>query len=83
MKKEEQLTHLYTGSKINTLFIKDYLADNEISSYIRDDYNSGITAGFGSVFPQNGVRLFVQKKDYMRARILLEQYLNSEDKKTL
>jgi hypothetical protein len=77
MGKEDQIIQLYTGSNINAISIKEFLEENEIPSFIRDDLYSGSIAGFGAALPGQDTSLFVRKKDFMQAKILLERYLNS------
>ncbi|HKL37979.1 MAG TPA: DUF2007 domain-containing protein [Bacteroidales bacterium] len=79
MGQEEQLTHLYTGSQINVAFVKEFLDENAIPSFIRNDMHSGITAGFGAAIPGSETRLFVKKKHFMEARILLDKYLKARE----
>jgi len=73
------LTHLYTGSQINVAFVKEFLDENAIPSFIRNDMHSGITAGFGAAIPGSETRLFVKKKHFMEARILLDKYLKARE----
>ena len=80
MGHEQQLIHLYTGSQINAISIKEFLEESDIPSFIRDDHQSGNLAGFGAALPDHGTSLFVRKKDYMQAKVLLERYLNSINK---
>ena len=79
MGQEEQLTHLYTGSQIYVAFVKEFLDENAIPSFIRNDMHSGITAGFGAAIPGSETRLFVKKKHFMEARILLDKYLKARE----
>jgi hypothetical protein len=79
MGHEEQLTYLYTDSLINVAFVKEYLEENAIPSFIRNDMHSGITAGFGAAFPGSETKLFVKKKHFMQARILLDKYLQARE----
>jgi hypothetical protein len=79
MRQEEQLTYLYTDSQINTAFLKEFLEDHAIPCFIRNDMSSGVTAGFGAAFPGSESKLFVKKKHFMLARILLDKYLKARD----
>jgi hypothetical protein len=38
---------------------------------------SGNLAGFGAALPGSDTRVFVTKKDFMRAKVLLEDYLDA------
>ncbi|MFO8236497.1 MAG: DUF2007 domain-containing protein [Bacteroidales bacterium] len=77
MGTEDQLIHLYTGSQINAIFIKEFLEENGIAAFIRNDHHSGNLAGFGAALPDSGTSLFVKKKDFMEANILLKRYIES------
>jgi len=79
MGQEEQLTHLYTDSQINVAFVKEFLEENAIPCFIRNDMHSGITAGFGAAIPGSDTKLFVKKKHFMEARILLDKYLQARE----
>ena len=76
-KEELQLIHLYAGSQINAISIKEFLEENGIPCFIRDDHQSGNLAGFGAALPEHGTSLFVTKKDYMRATVFLNRYLDA------
>jgi hypothetical protein len=77
MGKEQQLTHLYTCSQIDALALKEFLEDNDIACFLRNDMYSGNLAGFGAALPGSDTRVFVTKKDFMRAKVLLEEYLDA------
>lgn len=81
MGPEDRLTHLYTGSQINAGFIKIYLEEHYIPCFIRNDMHSGITAGFGAALPGIETKVFVKKKHFMQARVLLSKYLKARDEK--
>jgi len=80
MGKEEQLTHLYTCSEIDALAIQDFLGDNDIACFLRNDLYSGNIAGFGAALPGSDTRIFVARKDYMQAKVLLNKYIDAMDK---
>lgn len=81
MGQEEQLTYLYTDSLINTAFLKEFLEEHAIPCFIRNDMHSGVAAGFGAAFPGSESKLFVKKKHFMQARLLLDKYLQSREAK--
>ena len=80
MGKEEQLTHLYTGSQINAGYVKIYLEEHYIPCVIRNDMHSGMVAGFGAALPGSETQVFVKKKHFMLANILLNKYLQAREK---
>ena len=77
MGKEQQLIHLYTCSEIDAFAIKEFLEDNGIACFLRNDMQSGNLAGFGAALPGSDTRLFVTKNDFMQAKVLLEEYLKA------
>ena len=77
MGKEQQLIHLYTCSEIDALAIKEFLNDNGIACFLRNDMQSGNLAGFGAALPGSDTRLFVTKNDFMQAKVLLDEYLDA------
>jgi len=77
MGKEQQLIHLYTCSEIDAFAIKEFLEDNGIACFLRNDMQSGNLAGFGAALPGSDTRLFVTKNDFMQAKVLLEEYLDA------
>lgn len=79
MMKNKELKIVYTGSVIDAGFIKSYLEDNGISSLMKDEYRQSIIAGWVSPGSENSVKVYVQKKDFEKASILVKEYLNSID----
>ena len=77
MGKEEQLIHLYTCSEIDALAIQEFLGDNDIACFLRNDLYSGNIAGFGAALPGNDTRIFVARKDFMQAKVLLDKYVDA------
>lgn len=77
MKKEEQLIYLYTCSEITAISLKEFFEDNGIACFIRNDMYSGNIAGFGAALPGSDTRVYVKKRDFMQAKVLLQRYLNA------
>ena len=65
---------IYTGSFINVQYLQQLLKDRKISSVTRDDFESGLRGGFGGGLP-NQVQLFVEKKDVLMSKALIEKSL--------
>lgn len=62
---------LYAGSEVMVLAVKDLLEQNNIPYIIRDDIESAITAGFGSM--DKAVNVFVEEQDLEKAKKVLQQ----------
>ena len=72
---ESNYERVYTGSLINVQFLQTMLQDRGINSITRDDFQSGMMAGFGGGVP-NHVQLFVKKSDIDEAIPIIEKSLS-------
>ena len=75
----EDLILLFTGSEIDANVLKEILEDNQIGSLIKNDMNSGLTAGFGGGFMGAEANLYVSDKYSIEAKKVLNDFLNSLD----
>ena len=66
MSKEEEYKRVYTGSEVNVLHLGDILQQEGIRTRVRNDFDSGLRAGFGGGLPGQ-VQLFVLSEEYDRA----------------
>lgn len=66
MSTEETYERVYTGSETNVQYLQEIFEKAGISSRSRNDFESGLRAGFGGGF-QGQVQLFVIKSHYDEA----------------
>ncbi len=77
MKNDDSLLLAFTGSQISVLLLKGQLAEAGIDAIIQNDYQSGITAGFGGGTPSS-IELFIRASDQEKARPILNQFREPE-----
>ena len=77
MTKSEDLKRLYTGTEINVNILKEILDDNQITSLVKNDLKSGLTAGFGGGYSEAESSIFVFSDNLEKAKIILNEFLNS------
>lgn len=82
MSTDENYQRVYTGSEVNVQFLQDLFNKAGISSRVRNDFDSGLRAGFGGGLPGQ-VQLFVIKShfseaDKMARATFPEDYRNEE-----
>lgn len=63
---EEDYRRVYTGSEVNVQHLQNLLNEAEISSRVRNDFESGLRAGFGGGMPGQ-VQLFAIGSHYEEA----------------
>lgn len=66
MNSEEDYKRVYTGSEVNVQYLQDLLEQENIGSRVRNDFDSGLRAGFGGGLPGQ-VQLFVLSEHYDQA----------------
>ncbi|TDN96749.1 putative signal transducing protein [Sunxiuqinia elliptica] len=71
MQNDTALIPVFTGSETEVILLKGQLEEQGISTLIRNDYQSGITAGFGGGTPSS-IELLVQQKDLEAAQAILD-----------
>ena len=66
--------HLFSGSSIDVLALRNALAEENISPVVKDEAESARLAGFGqtALLMQ---RVFVHKDEYDKAKSILKQLL--------
>lgn len=66
MSSDESYERVYTGSDTNVQYLQELFNKTGISSRVRNDFDSGLRAGFGGGLPGQ-VQLFVVKNHYEEA----------------
>lgn len=71
MSSEEQFKRVYTGSDVNVQYLKNLLDKAGIRTRVRNDFDSGLRAGFGGGLPGQ-VQLFAISSHYDEALKITE-----------
>lgn len=71
MSSEEQFKRVYTGSDVNVQYLKNLLDKAGIRTRVRNDFDSGLRAGFGGGLPGQ-VQLFAISSHYDEALKIAE-----------
>ena len=74
MKEKTNLIRVYTGTEVTVSLLKNELEKIEILGIIKNDYNSGITAGF-SAGTSSAVDLFIYEIDLNKAEPIISAFI--------
>lgn len=64
--EEEEYKRVYTGSEVNVQHLQNLLEEKGIPTRVRNDFDSGLRAGFGGGLPGQ-VLLFAKTDQYNEA----------------
>lgn len=67
----------FTGTEIEVILLKGELEDNGISTLVRDDFNSSISAGFFAGSPSS-LDLFINESDLEKAEPIIQEFLQRQ-----
>lgn len=70
MSTEEQYQRVYTGSEVNVQYLQELFGKAGISSRVRNDFDSGLRAGFGGGM-RGQVQLFVLSSHFDEAEAIV------------
>jgi hypothetical protein len=79
MQENDDLKLVFTGSVVETGFIKSLLEENGIGALMRDTLTESIVAGWVSGSPEDAGLLFVAKEHEDAARKLVNDYLSTKE----
>lgn len=71
MSTEDDYKRVYTGSEVNVQYLEDLLQQENIGTRVRNDFDSGLRAGFGGGLPGQ-VQLFVLSEQFEQAITIVE-----------
>jgi hypothetical protein len=77
----EDIKLVYTGSRVEGMFLKEMLEENEIGVIYRDTLSSSVQAGWADGSPEDTIRLFVEPFNLEKAKSLLEVYFKERNSK--
>ena len=72
---------VYTGSRVESLFLQEILEENGIIAIRRDTLASSVQAGWADGSPEDTVRLLVQSEEYDKAKQVLDEYFKTRNGK--
>lgn len=70
MKNANKTTRLFTGTEVMVGYVKSELEKNDIPSFIKNDFQSGVISGFSGGVP-SAIDLFIQESDVEKAKPIL------------
>lgn len=71
---EGKLIRIYSGSEVTALLLKDELEQSGVMSMIRNDFQSGVIAGFAGGVPSD-VDLYIEEFDLATAEPIVNNFL--------
>lgn len=77
----DDLKLIYTGSRVESLFLVEILEENGINVMRRDTLSSSVQAGWADGSPEDAVRLFVAPDMFVKAKKFLDEYFASRNDK--
>lgn len=78
MTKGNNLVKVFTGSEVSVILLKGVLEENGISTIIKNEYQSGITAGFFSGVP-SAIDLYIKESDFKQAEPIIHEFVKNND----
>jgi len=76
----DEISLVYTGSRVESLFLEEILEENDIGVIRRDTLSESVNAGWADGSPEDAVRLFVETQHLEEAKAILNEYFESRDK---
>lgn len=77
---DENFERVYTGSEVNVQYLQELFEKENISSRVRNDFDSGLRAGFGGGLPGQ-VLLFADSEHLEKARKIVKETFPEENEK--
>ena len=73
MRQKLKLVRVFTGSTLSVNLLKEELENRGIESIVRDDFSSGVAAGFSGGVP-SAVDLYIEESDIQEAEPLIFEF---------
>ncbi len=81
MSVSNDLALVYTGSKVEGMFLEELLKENGIGVFKKDTLEESVIAGWANGTPGDECLLFVEKQNEEKAKKILDEYFANRDKK--
>jgi len=76
----DDIKRVYTGSRVEAMFLKEILEKNEIGCIFKDTLAASVQSGWADGSPEDGALLFVEPFNEEKAKALLKEYFESLEK---
>lgn len=77
MSDKPEFIDIYSGSEVRVIMLKGLLEEVGITAVVQNDFQSGITAGFGGG-TINTVRLKVHESELEKARPIVKDFIENQ-----
>jgi len=78
MKNGNDLIRVFTGTEVLVYLLKERLEEVDISSLIKDDFQSGLTVGFVSGVP-SAIDLYILESDLKVAEPIINEFMKDNE----
>lgn len=75
----EELKLVYTGSKVESMWLEELLTEKGIGCIRRDTLESSVQAGWADGSPEDSCRLYVEGENFELAKTFLDEYFASRE----
>lgn len=76
----EEIKLIYTGSKVESMWLEELLIEKGIGCIRRDTLESSVQAGWADGSPEDSCRLYVDSENVDIAKTFLNEYFTSLEK---
>ena len=73
MKNLKKLIRIFTGTEVSVILLKGKLEESGIPALIKNDYQSGISAGFTGGIP-SAIDVYIQESDLTKAEPIVNEF---------
>jgi hypothetical protein len=77
MEQENDMIKVYTGHKVQVLYLKGILSENGIEASIRDTFQTGISGGVMDGVP-SALDVYVLESDLKKAKPIVDAFIEKE-----
>jgi hypothetical protein len=74
MGNSNKLIRIYTGTEVAVILLKAKLQESGIPVLIKNDYQSGIMAGFAGGVP-SAIDIYIQESDFEKAEPIVNEFM--------